>query len=124
MGGKNEDSFFGQEPVLQPAYVIREESLLSKSELSDAQKRGRGAEPILVVCKACSETCFVPGRVRFGAHGNAPMTVSHYFVVGVTSGAETRTTSRPEPARSEGLPLAWILPSVGAACRAMPRRVS
>lgn len=55
--------FFGKRPVKQPAYVIREESLLPQADLSALQKRSAGPESLLIVCKACAENCFVPGRV-------------------------------------------------------------
>ncbi|CAM9575191.1 unnamed protein product [Hapterophycus canaliculatus] len=55
-------TFFGKRAIIQPAYVIREESLLP--HLTDLQKKKAGPEAILVVCKACAENCFVPGRVR------------------------------------------------------------
>lgn len=51
--------------MVQPAYVIREETLLPKSKLTDLQVKGVGPESILTVCKACAEACFVPGRVSF-----------------------------------------------------------
>ena len=55
--------FFGKRPVKQPAYVIREESLLPQADLTDLQKRNAGPESLLLVCKACADNCFVPGRV-------------------------------------------------------------
>ncbi|CAM9281638.1 unnamed protein product [Ectocarpus sp. 8 AP-2014] len=55
-------TFFGGRPVIQPAYVIREETLLPEGDLSPLQKKKAGPEAILLVCKACAENCFVPGR--------------------------------------------------------------
>ncbi|CAM9150392.1 unnamed protein product [Scytosiphon promiscuus] len=55
-------TFFGKKAVVQPAYVIREESLLP--ELTNLQKKKAGPEAILIVCKACAENCFVPGRAE------------------------------------------------------------
>lgn len=57
--------YFGKRPVIQPAYVIREESLLPEADLTNLQKKRAGPEAILIVCKACAENCFVPGRVSF-----------------------------------------------------------
>lgn len=51
--------------MIQPAYVIREETLLPEGDLSPLQKKKAGPEAILLVCKACAENCFVPGRVSF-----------------------------------------------------------
>lgn len=62
-----DDSFFGRKAVIQPAYVIREESLLP--DPTDLQKKKKGPEAVLVVCKACAENCFVPGRVRSRLQG-------------------------------------------------------
>ncbi|CAN0115449.1 unnamed protein product [Ectocarpus sp. 12 AP-2014] len=55
-------TFFGGRAVIQPAYVIREETLLPEGDLSPLQKKKAGPEAILLVCKACAENCFVPGR--------------------------------------------------------------
>eukprot|EP00752_Nemacystus_decipiens_P003103 g2874.t1 len=57
-------TFFGRKPVVQPAYVIREESVLPENELTNLQKKKAGPEALLVVCKACAENCFVPGRAE------------------------------------------------------------
>eukprot|EP00903_Cladosiphon_okamuranus_P017573 g16186.t1 len=57
-------TYFGGKPVVQPAYVIREESVLPENELTALQKRKVGPEALLVVCKACAENCFVPGRAE------------------------------------------------------------
>lgn len=57
-------SFFGLEAVTQPAFVIREEALLPVLDLTHLQKERRGPESMLLVCTACAESCFVPGRVR------------------------------------------------------------
>ena len=57
---------------MQPAYVIREESVLPENELTDLQKKKAGPEALLVVCKACAENCFVPGRVRNFSHVFGP----------------------------------------------------
>ena len=37
---------------------------MPENELTDLQKKKAGPEALLVVCKACAENCFVPGRVR------------------------------------------------------------
>lgn len=67
--------YFGRKPVVQPAYVIREESVLPESELTDLQKKKAGPEALLVVCKACAENCFVPGRVRVSRVFESPTSV-------------------------------------------------
>lgn len=51
--------------MIQPAYVIREETLLPETDLNHLQKKKAGPEAIIVVCKACAENCFVRGRVSF-----------------------------------------------------------
>lgn len=66
--------YFGNKPVVQPAFVIREESVLPKADLTSLQKKGAGPEALLVVCKACAENCFVPGRVSFGSRMRVPPT--------------------------------------------------
>lgn len=40
---------------------------MPKADLTALQKKGAGPEALLVVCKACAENCFVPGRVSFGS---------------------------------------------------------
>lgn len=65
---------------MQPAYVIREESVLPENELTDLQKRKVGPEALLVVCKACADTCFVPGRVsRTSLLFESPLTGVEYL---------------------------------------------
>lgn len=48
---------------------------MPENELTDLQKKRAGPEALLVVCKACAENCFVPGRVSLGACSNPPITV-------------------------------------------------
>lgn len=70
-------SFFGTRPLIQPAYVIREEALLSKSGGSGLHEKKAGSEDILVVCRFCAENCFGAGIVSL-AHRVLLLKNSHF----------------------------------------------